>query len=266
MLIDTHSHIYSEEFDTDRAEVVERARQAGVGVILLPAIDKESYERQETLATSDTTLFRQMMGLHPSSVTAEYNDDLELVRVKLFGEPKKYVAVGEIGLDLYWDTTYRCQQMTVLEQQIEWAIELDKPVVLHIRNGADLVEANAYQVVFDLLKCKQFSSLRGVMHCFSGSLDDALRAVDMGFMLGIGGVLTYKKSQLPDIVRVVPMDYLVLETDAPYLAPVPYRGKRNETAFVRSVAEKLAWIKGVDLYTVERVTSDNADRMFNIFC
>lgn len=264
MLVDTHSHIYSEEFDADREEVVHRARQAGVGRILLPAIDKESYDRQETLAASDTTLFRQMMGLHPSSVNENYLEDLGIARQRLFDSPDKYVAVGEIGLDLYWDTSYREQQKWVLEQQVRWALELNKPIALHVRNGKSDME-NAYQEVFALLERCGDSRLRGVMHCFSGTMDDALRAVGMGFMLGIGGVLTYKKSLLPDIVRAIPLESLLLETDSPYLAPVPYRGKRNESAYVRAVAEKLAEVKNIDIETVEKITTANANTLFNIF-
>ena len=303
-MIDTHSHIYSEEFDEDRAEVVARAEAAGVKLILLPAIDSKSHERQEALAASRPDLFRQMMGLHPTSVDENYEAELEIVREKLFGDyvpqkkqkgeklsginasedvtqkarkTQKYVAIGEIGLDFYWDTTFREQQIEVLKRQLRWAEELDLPVVLHLRSGKDVNDNNnnAYAVAFDIMQCSQqhssiepkgdrrevstlnsqLSTIRGIMHCFSGSLEDARRAVEMGFLLGIGGVVTYKKSTLPEIVREVGLENIVLETDAPYLAPVPYRGKRNESAYVRFVAEKVAEILGVSVEEVDAVTS-----------
>lgn len=256
MLIDTHSHIYSEEFDNDRGEVIARAEAAGVGLILLPAIDKESYDRQEHLVASRKDLFRQMMGLHPTSVVDDPADDLQLVKERLFSSPDKYIAVGEIGLDLYWDTSRKQQQIEVLEQQICWAEQLDKPVVLHVRN--------AYDEVFGLLERHGSANYKGIMHCFSGTLDDAWRAVDMGFFLGIGGVVTYKKSALPEIVAAIPLDKIVLETDAPYLAPVPYRGRRNETSYITCVADRIAEIRGCSRETVDTVTTQNAVALFKM--
>lgn len=256
MLIDTHSHIYSEEFDNDRDEVIARAEEAGVGLILLPAIDRESYDRQEKLASSRQDLFRQMMGLHPTSVVDDPTDDLHMVEERLFSTPDKYIAVGEIGLDLYWDTSRKQQQMEALEKQVYWAEMLDKPIVLHVRN--------AYDEVFGLLEKHGSMVYKGIMHCFSGTLDDAWRAIDMGFHLGIGGVVTYKKSSLPDIVAAIPLEKIVLETDAPYLAPVPYRGRRNETAYITCVADRIAEIKGCNRTTVDNVTTQNAMALFNM--
>lgn len=283
-MIDTHSHIYSEEFDEDRAEVVARAEAAGVKLILLPAIDSKSHERQEALAASRPDLFRQMMGLHPTSVDENYEAELEIVREKLFGnyvpqkkqkgqklsginasedvtqkarKTQKYVAIGEIGLDFYWDTTFREQQIEVVKRQLRWTEELDLPVVLHLRSGKDGTDdTDAYKAFFSL--CRDAERYNGIMHCFSGSLEDARRAVKMGFLLGIGGVVTYKKSTLQEIVREMPLESLVLETDAPYLAPVPFRGRRNESAYVRYVAEKVAEIKGISFEEVEEVTTANA--------
>lgn len=265
MLVDTHSHIYSEEFDSDRSEAVERAVAAGVGLILLPAIDRESYSRQESLAVSRPDLFRQMMGLHPTSVTESYESDLELARELLFSNPNKYVGVGEIGLDFYWDTTWREQQLDALQRQLAWAEELGKPVVLHLRSGKEGgASTDAYAAVFRLLDGRGSALCKGIMHCFSGTVEDALRAVDMGFLLGIGGSLTYKKSLLPDVLKAVPLERVVLETDSPYLAPVPYRGRRNESAYVSIVAEKVADIKGVTPEEVADVTTANARRLFKI--
>ena len=265
MLIDTHSHIYSEEFDTDRDAVIQRAEAVGVGLILLPAIDVDSYERQESLASSRPDLFRQMMGLHPTSVNETYKYALSIAKEKLFANPDKYIGVGEVGLDFYWDTTFRSQQIDALECQTEWACELDKPIVLHLRNGKDgVAESDAYAEIFDLLRRCSPPNRRGIMHCFSGSMEDAEHAVELGFMLGIGGVVTYKKSTLPDIVRTVPLENIVLETDSPYLAPVPYRGRRNESAYVGVVADKVAEIKGITPTEVAEVTTANAKRLFGL--
>ncbi|MBO7490657.1 MAG: TatD family hydrolase [Bacteroidales bacterium] len=265
MLTDTHSHIYAEEFDSDRDEVIARAEKAGVGLILLPAIDRESYDRQEQLAESRPDLFRQMMGLHPTSVGENYTTDLELVNDKLFSNPDKYIGVGEIGLDFYWDTTYRNQQLEVLERQIGWAQELDKPIVLHLRNGKDGNSDNdAYDAVFKLLERLSRNKYKGIMHCFSGTMEDAERAVDMGFCIGIGGTLTYKKSSLPEIVKALPLERIVLETDDPYLAPVPYRGRRNEPSYITFVAEKVAEIKNISSEKVADVTTANAKELFNL--
>ncbi|MBP5515838.1 MAG: TatD family hydrolase [Bacteroidales bacterium] len=256
MLIDTHSHIYSEEFDDDRNEVIAHAEEVGVKLILLPAIDNESYDRQEQLAASRPDLFRQMMGLHPTSVDNNYKSNLELVHEKLFSQPHKYVGVGEIGLDLYWDTTFKEQQCKVLEQQILWAESLDKPIVLHVRN--------AYQEVFELLRRHGSIHYRGIMHCFSGTPDDAQTAIEMGFLLGIGGVVTYKKSILPEIVRTVGLKHIVLETDSPYLAPMPYRGHRNESSYVTIVAQKIAEILNISPQEVAELTTANTKQLFGI--
>ena len=262
MLTDTHSHIYAEEFDTDRDEVVARAEQAGIGLILLPAIDKESYDRQEALASSRPNLFRQMMGLHPTSVGENFEQELALAHDLLFASPDKYIGIGEVGLDFYWDTTYRRQQIEALELQTGWAQELDKPIVLHLRNGKDgSADTDAYAEVFRLLEHCAYRG-RGIMHCFSGTMADAEHATKSGFLIGIGGSLTYKKSTLPDIVRALPLDSIVLETDSPYLAPVPYRGRRNEPAYITYVADKLAEIKGLTTAEVIRQTTENAKKLF----
>ncbi len=255
-LIDTHAHIYEPEFDDDRQEVITRAEEAGVVKILLPAIDEESYARQDQLASSRPDLFCQMMGLHPTSVDERYSERLKIVHNLLFKQPDRYVGIGEIGLDLYWDQSHYNEQCIVLDKQICWAEELDKPIVLHIRN--------AYDEIFQLLKHHGSSSYKGIMHCFSGTLDEAKKALDLGFLLGIGGVLTYKKSQLPDIVKALPMDSFVLETDCPYLAPMPHRGKRNESAYVSFIAEKMAEIKETDIAAIAADTCTNAQKLFSM--
>ena len=265
MLTDTHSHIYAEEFDYDRDNVIARAETAGVGLVLLPAIDANSYERQERLAASRPDLFRQMMGLHPTSVDQNYIQSLAKAKELLYGNPQKYIAIGETGLDFYWDTSYLQQQIDALEQQMAWADELDKPIVLHLRSPKDNNSGlDAYGEVFRLMQRRGIPKRKGIMHCFSGTPDDASKAVALGFMLGIGGTVTYKKSTLPDIVRATPLDSIVLETDDPYLPPVPHRGQRNEPAFMTHVAEKIADIKGLTPTQVADATTANARRLFRI--
>lgn len=265
MLIDTHSHIYAEEFDEDRDEAIARAEKAGIGMILLPAIDSESHDRQHRLAGSRPDLFREMMGLHPTSVDANYEENLKIAHNKLFNETERYIAVGEVGLDFYWDTTFRKEQCEALTRQMRWARKLEKPIVLHLRSGReDCAESDAYAEVFRLIDCFGETPPRGVMHCFSGTVEDALRAVELGFLIGIGGTLTYKKSTLPDVVRGIPIENIVLETDDPYLPPVPHRGQRNEPAYMVHVAEKVAELKGLSTDAVATITTNNARALFNL--
>ncbi len=256
MLIDTHTHIYCEEFDEDRAEVIRRAVDAGVGLMLLPAIDEQTTSRQDDLAEAYPELFRQMVGLHPTSVDENYCKQLDLVAQRLFAFTDKYVAVGEIGLDFYWDTTFSSQQRDALCQQMAWAHECGKPVALHVRN--------AYEELFKCLDAMQYSSFNGVLHCYSGTLEQAQIALDMGFFLGIGGVVTFKKSSLPDIVSCVPLERIVLETDAPYLAPHPFRGRRNEPSYLTNVAAAVAAIRNETVETIANQTTLNARRLFSL--
>lgn len=255
-MVDTHCHLYDEAFDADRSEVVERAVAAGVGVMILPGIDSVSHGRQESLEAAFPQHFRQMMGLHPTSVGEEFERELAIVREKLFAPAAHYVGVGEIGLDLYWDKTYLEEQREVLRRQMMWARQLDLPVCLHVRK--------AYNELFALLRDLNFGSYRGVMHCFGGSVQEARRAVEMGFYIGVGGVVTFKNATLASVTAAVPLERILLETDAPYLAPVPYRGKRNESAYIPVIAEKVAAIKGVSVDEVDEVTSASASRLFGL--
>ncbi len=255
-LIDTHCHLYDEAFDSDRDEAVRRAIEAGVCMMLLPDIDALSVERQERLAASNPTVFREMVGLHPTSIRPEYDHDLEQVELRLRSNPDRYVAVGEIGMDLYWDRTYEAEQRDALRRQVLMAQEFGKPVALHIRK--------AHNEVFGLLRDMNCSVYRGVMHCFGGSVQEARRAVEMGFHLGIGGVVTFKNATMAQVVKEIPLENLLLETDAPYLAPVPYRGKRNESAFVVEVAKKIAEIKQIPLEQVSEQTTANARDLFRL--
>lgn len=256
--VDTHSHLYDEAFDSDRIDVIQRTLDADVKLMLLPDIDSDARPRLEYLYASHPDIFRQMIGLHPSSVKEDFEKELGLVYNKLFQEARHntYIAVGEIGMDLYWDKTYEEQQRVALERQIGWAIELSLPVCLHVRK--------AYNEVFGILKKIGLPQYSGVMHCFGGSVQEAHRAIEAGFMLGIGGVVTFKNATMADVVAAVPLESIVLETDAPYLSPVPYRGKRNESAYIPIIAQKVADIKGISIEQVAEQTTENARRLFNL--
>ncbi|RME98209.1 MAG: TatD family deoxyribonuclease, partial [Bacteroidetes bacterium] len=226
MLIDTHAHLYSKKFDHDREEMLQRAIAAGVGQFLLPNIDRESIESMLALEAAHPDRCHAMMGLHPCSVQANYQEELAVVRDWLDKRP--FLAVGEIGIDLYWDKTYLEEQKEAFLLQVEWALELDLPIVIHARESLDLL--------IELVRGVGDKRLRGVFHCFTGSLAQAQAIIELGFYLGIGGVATYKNSGLTETLAQLPLSAIILETDAPYLAPVPKRGKRNESAYVRYVA------------------------------
>ena len=280
-MIDTHCHLYDEAFDHDRDDTVRRALDAGVHIILLPAIDSLSHSRQESLANAYPQHFRQMMGLHPTSVTADFQPELDIVQRKLFeclnvstpdclniyaantqsikqsnNQTIPYVAVGEIGLDLYWDKTFLDQQLHVLRQQLLWAEQLRLPVCLHVRK--------AHNELFGLLRDLNRPQYSGVMHCFGGSVQEAHRAIEMGFHIGIGGVVTYKNATLADVARTVPLDRILLETDAPYLPPVPYRGKRNESAYIPIIANCIATLRGITTQEVADTTTASARQLFHL--
>ncbi|MCQ2295482.1 MAG: TatD family hydrolase [Bacteroidales bacterium] len=254
MMIDTHCHLYDEAFDLDRSQAVQRAVDAGVNLMLLPGIDSQSHAAQEALEAQFPEYFRQMMGLHPTSVNSDFESELAIVQQKLFDPQRHYIGVGEIGLDLYWDKTYLEQQSVVLRRQMQWARDLSLPVCLHVRK--------AYNELFGLLRDLNYGSYRGVMHCFGGSVQEAQRAVEMGFYIGIGGVVTFKNATLAEVAKAVPLERILLETDAPYLAPVPYRGKRNESAYIPVVASKIAELRGIPLRQVAETTTASAKDLF----
>ena len=255
-MVDTHCHLYDEAFDTDRDDAVKRAVAVGVDMMLLPGIDSKSHAQQEALAAQYPQYFRQMMGLHPTSVDDNYEAELAIVHDKLFAPSADYVGVGEIGLDLYWDKTYLEQQREVLKRQMRWARELGLPVCLHVRK--------AYNELFALLRDLNFGTYSGVMHCFGGSVQEAHRAVEMGFHIGIGGVVTFKNATLAAVAAAVPLERILLETDAPYLAPVPYRGKRNESAYIPVIAAKIAEVRGISTDEVAAVTTASAQSLFHL--
>ena len=252
-LIDTHAHLYSSKFDSDRSEMVQRAIQAGVIRMYLPNIDAESIEGMLALEAQFPEHCFAMMGLHPGSVQATtYRKELEIVEHWL-GQ-RAWAGVGETGIDLYWDKSTLDIQKIAFARQIEWAKDLGRPIIIHSR------ESN--RECLELVGKAQDGRLRGIFHCFSGTLEEARQMIDLGFMLGIGGTLTYSKSELPAILREVPLEHIVLETDAPYLPPVPYRGKRNESAYIRQTADMLSEVKVVPPAEIARVTTANALRMF----
>jgi len=252
MLIDSHTHLYLEEFDSDREEMLHKAKDAGVGRFYLPNIDSGSVPAMLELEARHPDECHAMMGVHPCSIKEDYKKELAAVEDWL--SKRTFSAIGEIGIDLYWDQTFIDEQKEAFNTQIGWAKELGLPIVIHSRNSMDLV--------IELLKKVQDERLRGIMHCFGGTLEQAQEIIKLGFYLGIGGVLTYKNSGLAEVIKHVPLEKLVLETDAPYLSPVPYRGKRNESAYIRIIAEKLADTKNMDLESIAVVTTTNVEKIF----
>lgn len=253
-LVDTHSHIYLPEFASDRRAMLERAEKEGVTKILLPAIDRETHPELFHLEEAFPGSCLPMMGVHPCSIRENYREELAAARELL--EKRKFWGVGEIGLDFYWDLTFKEQQYAALQEQLEWAMHFDLPVSIHSRNAT----AECIDVVSTLQK----GNLKGVFHCFSGDARQAQQAVDLGFYLGIGGVLTFKNGGLDKVMEHVSLAHVVLETDAPYLAPVPFRGKRNEPAYLRYVVEKLAELKKISPEEVSRITTANAHSIFGL--
>lgn len=253
-LIDTHTHIYLPEFDTDRDEIINRAVSNGVVKLLMPNIDLGSIPQMLTAAGKYKDICFPMIGLHPTSVVDDYLSVLERIE-QLAGECK-YIAVGEIGIDLHWDKTYINQQINAFRRQIAFSISKRLPSVIHSRESIG--------EVFSVLDEFSGENLSGVFHAFSGNINDAVKAVDKGFKLGIGGPITFKKSTLPEIVREIGLQNIVLETDSPYLAPAPFRGKRNESYYLCIINRKVAEIFNISEEEAARVTYENSCRLFNL--
>jgi TatD DNase family protein len=253
-LADSHAHLYLEEFKDDRREVMERALKNEVKKIFLPNIDSTTIDDLLQTEAAFPDLAYAMMGLHPCSVKENVEEELEGVKTWL--EARPFVAIGETGLDFYWDVAFKEQQIRAFNQQITWALEYDLPVVIHSRNSTE--------ECIDLVRARQKGQLRGVFHCFSGTTAEANAIIDLGFYLGIGGVVTFKKSTLPEVIKDIDLSHILLETDAPYLAPVPFRGKRNESSYIRQVAQKVADIKGVPIEKAAALTTQNALELFRV--
>ena len=272
---DTHTHLYLDSFDEDRELVISRALSEGVKYMFLPNIDSSSIQGLRSVMAAYPDRIFGMMGLHPTSVKADYREQMGVIRMELRENPESYCAIGEIGIDLYWDKTYATEQEDVFVRQLELALELNLPVVIHTRNSMDIaleICEGAPKSKFASL-CSQGDLLpplqgragegrAGVFHCFSGNIKQANRAIDMGFKLGIGGVVTFKNSGLQQVVEAIPLDQMLLETDAPFLAPVPFRGKRNEPAYIPLIAKKIAEIKKITIEEVAEVTTRSAFEMF----
>jgi len=251
-LIDTHCHIYTREFDSDRDNMIGRATEAGVGQMLMPAIDSDEHENMLRLQEQYPGICLAMMGVHPCSIKEDFKKELEIA--KTWFQKQSFIAVGEIGLDFHWDLTFKEQQYQAFHEQIGWALQYDIPIVIHSREATDECIA--------VVKEHQKGKLKGVFHCFGGTLEQARQIMDLGFYLGIGGVLTFKKSGLDAVMKELDLSKVILETDAPYLAPVPFRGKRNECSYIKYVAQKLADIKEMDVDEVAAITSANATNLF----
>ena len=254
MLIDTHCHLYLDEFKPDIKEVINRAEAEGVEKFYLPAIDSTEIDNMLLLEKKFPGKCMAMMGLHPCSVKENYRDELFIVKEWL--NKRKFAAIGEIGLDFYWDKTFTKQQYEAFRVQIEWSLEYNLPIVIHTRN--------AMQETINVIKEYVPGEVRGIFHCFGDNYKYAEQIIAAGFYLGIGGVLTYKKSGLTEVLEKIDLKYIVLETDAPYLTPVPFRGKRNESSYLKYVVEKLAEIKNVPAEEVAVVTTSNAEKIFGL--
>lgn len=251
-LIDTHSHIYLPEFENDREKMLERAEKEGVTKIFLPAIDADNHEAMLKLEAAHPGRCIAMIGVHPCSVKENYRQELAIAGDYL--EKRPFKAVGEIGLDFYWDKTFIKEQYFAFHEQIKWALHYDIPIVIHSRQSTE----ECINVVAEHQKGK----LKGVFHCFSGDARQAQQAIDLGFYLGIGGVVTFKNSGLDKVMEKVPLENVVLETDAPYLAPVPFRGKRNEPSYLKFIVQKLAELKECTAEEVAAITALNAEKLF----
>ena len=253
-MIDTHAHIYATEFDCDRDHVVQRALAQGIDRILLPNIDLESIEPMLKTEAQYPHVCRSMMGLHPCYVDGNVEQSLAIIHS--WFDKHNFIAVGEIGIDLYWDKTFKVEQEMAFITQLNWAKEMNLPVVIHTRDSIEETLA--------LLRQEQDGSLSGVFHCFGGSLDEAKAINDLGFHLGLGGVSTFKNGGMDKVIPHLNMDYVILETDCPYLAPVPHRGKRNEPAYTSLVAQRVAELRAISIEQVDTITTANAKALFRL--
>lgn len=252
MMIDTHCHLYLDDFNDDRPAIIERANAEDIGRFYLPAIDSNIIDSMLQMEKDYPEQCFAMMGLHPCSVKENYEEELQIAEGWL--ARRKFAAIGETGLDFYWDKTYTLQQYHAFKTQISWAKKYKIPVVIHSRQST--------QECIDVIKEMHDADLRGIFHCFGGSLEEAQQIINLGFYLGIGGVITYKNSGLAAVIEKLPLSNIVLETDAPYLTPVPFRGKRNESAYLKYVAQKIAAVKKISVEEVSATTTINAKKLF----
>lgn len=249
---DTHTHLYDEQLLADEHNI-QQAIDAGVTKMYMPNCDSSTVDGMLQLADKWPQHCFPMMGLHPTYVKENYKDELAIVKEWL--GKRKFYGIGEVGLDYYWDMTYQQQQIEAFETQIDWALEYDLPVIIHSRDSI--------KDCIDIIRKKQNGGLKGIFHCFGGSVDEAQQIMELGFYMGIGGVVTFKKSTLPDTIKEIGFSHIVLETDAPYLAPVPYRGKRNESSYIPLIALHLATVTGIPIEEVAAITTSNAEKIFS---
>ena len=254
MITDTHTHLYSSQFNEDQKEMIQRAKDAGVSRFFIPAIDASHTKSMLKLEEDFPLDVYLMMGLHPTSVKENYLE--ELAHVKAWIDKKKFYALGEIGIDLFWDTTFLKQQQEAFRTQIKWAKEKKLPIVIHCRA--------AFEAIFEILEAEKGADLRGIFHCFTGTKEQALKAISYNMKLGIGGVATFKNGKINTFLKEIDLQHIVLETDAPYLAPVPYRGKRNESAFITNVIDTLVDIYGLSFEEISAITTQNSKDVFKI--
>ncbi|WP_298782066.1 TatD family hydrolase [uncultured Polaribacter sp.] len=254
MITDTHTHLYSEQFDEDRKEMMQRAKDNGVSRFFIPAIDSSYTESMFLLEKEYPNDVFLMMGLHPTSVKENYLEELQ--HVKSWIDKKDFFAIGEIGIDLYWDKTFLLQQQEAFITQIKWAKEKKLPIVIHCRD--------AFDEIFEVLETEKSEGLRGVFHCFTGTLEQAKKAISYNMKLGIGGVVTFKNGKIDKFLNEIDLKHIVLETDAPYLAPTPYRGKRNESSYITNVIDKLVDIYDVSFDEILKITTQNSKDVFGI--
>jgi TatD DNase family protein len=250
--VDTHCHLYVPEFNTDQDEMVQRAISSGVVKCFLPNIDADSVQPMLDLCNRFPDMCYPMIGLHPTSVKENFKEHLDLLNAYLANE--SVIGIGETGVDLYWDTTFRKEQIEAFEHQIDWAKSYGLPVIIHSRESLDLN--------IEIIRNQQDGNLRGIFHCFTGTREQAMQIYELGFKAGIGGVITYKNSDLGEVVKTLPHELFVLETDSPYLTPVPHRGKRNEPAYLRFVADRLAEALQLSLADIARMTGINVEMVF----
>ena len=254
ILTDTHTHLYASQFDEDRLETVQRAIDLGVERFFIPAIDSETTERMFDLEKQFPNNMFLMMGLHPTSIKENYKE--ELAHVKKWLDTRNFYAVGEIGIDLYWDKTFVREQQEAFKQQIIWAKEKHLPIVIHCRD--------AFDEVFEVLEDTKDDKLFGIFHCFTGNLEQAKKAIDYNMKLGIGGVATFKNGKIDKFLNEIPLNNIVLETDSPYLAPTPFRGKRNESSYLINIASKMAEIYNVSNEEIAKITTNNSKDVFGV--
>ena len=254
MITDTHTHLYSEQFDEDRKEMISRAKNAGITRFFIPAIDASYTQRMLDLEQENPNDVFLMMGLHPTSVKENYKE--ELAHVKEWIDKRNFIAIGEIGIDLYWDKSFLTQQQEAFRTQIKWAKEKKLPIVIHCRD--------AFDEIFEVLESEKGEDLRGIFHCFTGTLEQAKQAISYNMKLGIGGVVTFKNGKIDKFLNQIDLKHIVLETDAPYLAPTPYRGKRNESSYITNVINKLVDIYDLTFQEIAEITTQNSRDIFGV--